>query len=175
MGTAPSNGESPADGRNSRRRRAPAGRRLALIAAICGLCAAAAPAAVFGTTPSATVTSAPSRATVVEAQRLFGQLGYPLGSKPLGGFGPRTKGALRYFQHKYGLPVTGLPDPRTLLLMRTVAASLRGPAAPAATRASQPHDAVEGVLGGNVPILAIAVVLAAILGLLAVTARERAV
>ncbi len=124
-------------------------------------------------TPSATGAGTPSRATVLEAQRLFGELGYPLGSRPLGGFGPRTKGALRYFQRKYGLPVTGLPDARTLLLMHTVAASLKGSPSAGGTRASQPHDAVEGVLGGDVPVLAIAVCLAALLGVLALTARER--
>lgn len=110
---------------------------------------------------------------MIEAQRLFGQLGYPLGSMPLGGLGPRTKGALRYFQNKYGLPVTGLPDARTLLLMHKVAASLRMPT-PGVTHAAKRHDAVEGLLGDHVPILAIAVCLAAVLALLALTGRQRA-
>ncbi len=146
---------------------------LAVIALALSLAAAGTVPAAFARTPAATAAATPSRATVVEAQRLFGQLGYPLGSRPLGGFGPRTKGALRYFQRKYGLAVTGLPDARTLLLMRTVAASLRGASPSSVTHASQPHDAVEGILGGDVPILAIAVCLAALLAVLALTSRER--
>jgi peptidoglycan hydrolase-like protein with peptidoglycan-binding domain len=144
-----------------------------MIALACAVAAAGAVPAALASTPPTTSAGVPSRATVIEAQRLFGQLGYPLGSRPPGGFGPRTKGALRYFQHKYGLPVTGLPDGRTLLLMRTVAASLRGPAASSVAHSSQPHDAVEGILGGDLPILAIAVCLAALLGVLALTSRER--
>ncbi len=172
-GCAPAEPET--GGERSHPRRPMAFRGLALIALVCALGAAGAVPTAHATPSPALRATTPSRATVIEAQRLFGQLGYPLGSRPLGGFGPRTKGALRYFQRKYGLHVTGFPDPGTLLLMRTVAASLRGPAAPPATHASPPHDAVEGVLGGNVPILVIAVVLAALLGVLAVTARERAV
>jgi peptidoglycan hydrolase-like protein with peptidoglycan-binding domain len=138
--------------------------------------AAAGPASARGPTATASPPSgapAPSRATVIEVQRLFGQLGYPLGSLPLGGLGPRTKGALRYFQRKYGLPVTGLADLHTILLMRTVAASLHGPAPGGSSRAPEAHDTVEAVLGNHVPILAIAVGLAALLALLALSARER--
>ena len=114
----------------------------------------------------------PSRATVLEVQHLFATLGYPLGSKALGGFGPRTKGALSYFQHKYGLPVTGLPDPKTLALMRSVAASLRSTGSSATQ--SPPEDLVERLFGDHLPLLALAVALAALLALLAFNARERA-
>jgi peptidoglycan hydrolase-like protein with peptidoglycan-binding domain len=159
----------------ARRRRVAALRGGLALLALGTVLAAAGPAttAAVQAQPQPGGAGAPSRATVIEAQRLFEQLGYPLGPMALGGFGPRTRGALRYFQHKYGLPVTGLPDPHTLLVMGTVAASLKGPSASSAAHASPPHDAVEGVLGGDVPILAIAVCLAALLGVLALTARHR--
>lgn len=142
--------------------------------------AAALPAAGAGTaaapgagTSAASSAATPPRWEVLEVQRLFRVLGYPLGDLPLGGFGPRTQGALRYFQHKYGLPVTGLPDPRTLGLMRSVAATLRGPGGHGGAASAAPHDLVEDVLGQGVPILALAVACAALLGLLAISARER--
>ena len=151
---------------------------LALLAAA-SLCAAVSASPAAAARPTPTITSpagagagAPSRATVIEVQRLFGELGYPLGGEPLGGLGPRTAGALRYFQRKYGLPVTGRADPRTIRDMRSVAESLRRPPSIPA-KASQPHDAVEAVLGQHTPILAIAVSLAALLALLALRARER--
>jgi peptidoglycan hydrolase-like protein with peptidoglycan-binding domain len=118
--------------------------------------------------------SAPSRTTVLEVQHLFVKLGYPLGTKSFGGFGPRTKGALSYFQRKYKLPVTGLPDKRTLALMRSVAASLTGPGAHAQQQAP-PKDLVDRVFGDRLPLLALAVALAAVLGLLALNARQRPV
>lgn len=120
-----------------------------------------------------TAPRAPSRATVLEVQHLFTKLGYPLGSKALGGFGPRTKGALSYFQRKYGLPVTGLPDPRTLTLMRSVAASLSGPSGHGAQ--PPPKDLVDRIFGDHLPLLALAVALAAILALLALNTRQRPV
>lgn len=151
---------------------------LALLAAA-SLCAAISASPAAAARPTGTVTpaagaggGAPSRATVIEVQRLFAELGYPLGNMPLGGLGPRTAGALRYFQRKYGLPVTGRADPQTIRDMRSVAESLRGPTSTPA-KASRPHDAVEGVLGQHTPILAIAVALAALLALLALRAREQ--
>ena len=113
---------------------------------------------------------------MLEVQHLFQQLGYPLGAKALGGFGPRTKGAIRFFQHKYGLPVTGLPDPKTVLLMRTIAASLRGETSgghPAAASKPAPHDLVEELFGDRLPLLALAVGLAALLAGLALSSRQR--
>jgi peptidoglycan hydrolase-like protein with peptidoglycan-binding domain len=112
----------------------------------------------------------PSRATVLEVQHLFQQLGYPLGNKPLGGLGVRTRGAISYFQRKYGLPATGYPDPRTIAKMQAVARSLR---ASPGVRESSPHDLVERTLGDHLPILAIAIVLAVVLALLALSARQR--
>jgi len=149
---------------------------LALLAAA-SLCAGISASPATAARPGGAIRPAagagePSRATVIEVQRLFAELGYPLGGEPLGGLGPRTAGALRYFQRKYHLPVTGRADPRTIRDMRSVAESLRGPAGTPA-KASQPHDAVEGVLGQHTPILAIAVSLAALLALLALRARER--
>jgi peptidoglycan hydrolase-like protein with peptidoglycan-binding domain len=149
-----------------------------------GLCAcmfAAAPALAQSPEASgaAVARSAPmpTRAKVLEVQHLFRRLGYPLGGKALGGLGPRTKGALSYFQRKYGLPVTGRPDARTLRLMRTVAASLNGGAAGAgsasAAAKAQPSDLVEELLGEHLPLLGVAVGLAALLALLALSARER--
>jgi hypothetical protein len=112
----------------------------------------------------------PSRATIIKVQRLFHELGYPLGTKPLGGLGVRTRGALSYFQRKYGLPVTGYPDARTIAEMQSVAASLRGSSAVAQ---APPHDLVERVLGDDLPILMIAIALAAVLCLLALSAKQR--
>lgn len=142
--------------------------------------AAPAPAAAAGSAPGganpvrATVQPlAPSRATVLEAQRLFHVLGYPLGSEPAGAFGVRTRGALTYFQRKYGLPVSGYPDARTLARMRAVAASLRGTgSAGSADSSSTQHDLVERVLGEHLPIFGIAVALAALLCLLALGQRR---
>jgi peptidoglycan hydrolase-like protein with peptidoglycan-binding domain len=119
--------------------------------------------------PAAVPQSAP-RATVLEVQHLLGELGYPLGKLPLGGLGVRTKGAISYFQRKYALPVTGYPDPMTIVAMRSVAASLR--AAPATDQAP-PHDLVERTLGEGAPILTIAIVLAGVLALLALSTRRR--
>jgi len=116
--------------------------------------------------------AAPSKATVLEVQHLFVKLGYPLGPKALGGFGPRTKGALSYFQRKYGLPVTGLPDARTLARMRIVAASLSGPSA---RPQAPPKDLVDRIFGEHLPLLALAVALAAVLALLALNTRQRPV
>jgi Putative peptidoglycan binding domain len=120
--------------------------------------------------PCATASAAarpgqPSRAVVVEAQHLFRELGYPLGNYTAGTLGVSTRGALSYFQRKYGLAVTEEPDARTLADMRSVAAGLRGP--------SQPHDVVERVLGNHLPLLAIAVALACVLAVLAVGTRKR--
>ncbi len=137
---------------------------------------AAAPASARGGADPAEVAAAPSRAKVLEVQHLFQRLGYPLGTLPLGGFGPRTQGALRYFQHKFALPVTGRPDARTLQMMRRVADSLRGAGASGHgpnSSVAAPHDLVEEMLGNGLPILGLAVVFAALLGLLAVSARER--
>ncbi len=112
----------------------------------------------------------PPRATVLEVQHLFQDLGYPLGNRPLGGFGVRTKGALSYFQHKYGLPVTGYPNARTIAKMQAVVASLRGSAG---VREPPPHDLVERVFGNHLPILGIAIALAVVLALLALSTRKR--
>jgi peptidoglycan hydrolase-like protein with peptidoglycan-binding domain len=146
------------DMRTISRRMRRAGAVLGLVALLC------VPAPAMG----AVARPAPSRATVLQVQRLFRQLGYPLGSLPLGGFGVRTRGAISYFQHKYGLPVTGYPDTRTLAAMRGVAASLHGASsAPPAP----PHDAIERTLGNGLPVLTIAVALAAVLALLALSSR----
>ena len=119
---------------------------------------------------AASVRVAPAHAKVVEAQRLLGELGYPIGNLPLGGLGVRTRGAISYFQRKYGLPVTGLPDPWTIAAMRGVVASLRGVTGPAQ---SQPRDLVERTVGDGIPILTVAVALAVVLALLAVSSHRR--
>lgn len=129
--------------------------------------------AAAGTSAASASPATPSKATVLEVQRLFIKLGYPLGPKALGGFGPRTKGALSYFQRKYGLPVTGLADPRTIALMRKVAASLS--AGTAGGSQAPPKDLVERVFGDHLPLLGLAVGLAALLALLALSARQRPV
>jgi hypothetical protein len=144
------------------------------LAALLGLPASAG-AAVQATpapaTAAATTTQpVPSRATVLEVQLLFRELGYPLGSLPLGGLGPRTRGAISYFQRKYNLPVSGYPDPATLAAMKAVAASLHGRIAPQ----SAPHDIVERTIGDQLPVLTIAVLLAGVLTLLAVSPRRGA-
>jgi peptidoglycan hydrolase-like protein with peptidoglycan-binding domain len=111
----------------------------------------------------------PSRATVLEVQHLFQQLGYPLGDKPLGGLGVRTRGAISYFQRKYGLPVTGYPNARTITKMQAVAASLRSNHG---VKEAPPHDLVERVLGDHLPIFTIAIAIAVVLALLALSARQ---
>jgi hypothetical protein len=114
-----------------------------------------------------------SSTTVREAQQLFRVLGYPVRRERPGVLGTDTRGALSYFQRKYRLPVDGKPTAATLAKMRAVASALRASGRPSAS--AQPHDLVEDVLGNGVPILAIAIALAAILGALALSARERPV
>ncbi len=114
---------------------------------------------------------APSRAKVVEAQRLLHELGYPLGKERTGRLGVRTRGALSYFQRKYRLPITGYPSVATLARMRAVAASLRPRPRPRAPQAA-PRDLVERFLGSDAPILTVGVALAVLLALLALSARR---
>jgi peptidoglycan hydrolase-like protein with peptidoglycan-binding domain len=109
----------------------------------------------------------PSPGTVLAIQRLFAVLGYPLGRERSGTFGVGTKGALSYFQRKYGLPITGYPDPRTVERMQTVAAALS--VAPAGSSAP-PRDLIDRLLGG-VPIMGLGLACALGLALLALTAR----
>jgi hypothetical protein len=112
----------------------------------------------------------PSRATVLSVQRLFHVLGYPLGRERAGKFGVRTRGALSYFQRKYGLPVTGHPDARTVAEMEAVAASLTP--APASARPPPPRDLIDRLMGG-VPIMGLGLVCALGLALLALATRRR--
>jgi hypothetical protein len=155
------------------RRRARAALLAALALGVAGVCAApgAPPAAAATTSAAASAEQprTPPRATVVKVQLLFGVLGYPLGGEPSGRFGARTRGALSYFQRKYGLPVTGYPDARTVLAMESVASSLRG----AAAAQAPPHDIVERTVGNGVPILPIAIALACLLALVALIAQRR--
>ena len=109
---------------------------------------------------------APPQALVLRTQHLLIGLGYPLGSGPLGGFGPRTRGAIEYFQRKYRLPVSGLPDPATVAAMSRVLASLRGVSG---APQDQPSDLVEEAIGEQPPLLTIAIVLALALALLALS------
>jgi Putative peptidoglycan binding domain len=131
---------------------------------------------------------APKR-TVLLAQRLFRTLGYPLGRDRPGELGVATTGALRFFQRKYGLTVSGYPTAQTLARMAAVEASLHGassaaPAAVAVTPApavparrgpyskqAPPRDLIERLLGDDLPFLGIAVVLASLLAALALSAR----
>jgi hypothetical protein len=136
---------------------------VALVLTLSGACATCAPALARQREPT------PPRATVLKVQLLFGELGYPLGRERAGHFGVRTRGALTYFQRKYGLPVTGYPDRRTVLAMQSLASSLRG----AAAAQAPPHDIVERSVGDHVPILTIAVALACVLALLALVAQRR--
>jgi Putative peptidoglycan binding domain len=118
--------------------------------------------------PALTAHHASFRTKVVEAQRLFHELGYPLGKERTGHLGVRTRGALFYFQRKYRLPLTGYPSAATLARMRAVVASLRAPPrVPAASR-----DQVERFLGSNAPILTVGIALAVLLALLALSARR---
>jgi hypothetical protein len=131
---------------------------------------------------------APKR-TVRLAQRLFRTLGYPLGRDRPGELGVGTKGALRFFQQKYGLRVSGYPTAQTLARMAAVEASLHAAsgAAPAAvalapalavptrrgpySKQAPPRDLIEGLPGGDLPLLGIAIVLASLLAVLALSAR----
>jgi hypothetical protein len=109
----------------------------------------------------------PSHATVLEVQRLFGILGYPLGKERNGVYGFEMKGALHYFQTTHGLPATGYPDAKTLTRMRHAATVLRKEVGPGISAAS---DVVERALGRNPPVLPVAIGLALLLALLAVGA-----
>jgi hypothetical protein len=111
----------------------------------------------------------PPQATVLSVQRLFHVLGYPLRRERGGTFGVRTRGALSYFQRKYGLPITGYPDARTVAEMRAVAASLT--AAPTGAPARK-RDLVDRLLGGT-PIMGLGLVCALGLALLALAGRRR--
>jgi peptidoglycan hydrolase-like protein with peptidoglycan-binding domain len=111
-----------------------------------------------------------SRTQVLRVQHLFEVLGYPLGHKALGGFGVRTRGAVSYFQRKYGLPVTGYPDARTLAKMRAVAAALT--ARPRSESTAEPRDLVDRVLGGA-PILPLGILCAVALALLALAVDRK--
>jgi hypothetical protein len=106
---------------------------------------------------------------IAAVQRLFDVLGYPLGHERRGLLGVRTRGAISYFQHKYGLPVSGRPDPRTIAAMRAVAASLRPPRPAAGGRA---HDLLERLLPG-VPVLGLGIGCALTLALLALAAGRK--
>lgn len=109
----------------------------------------------------------PAPTTVLTVQQLFHVLGYPLGRERSGAFGVRTRGALSYFQRKYGLPITGYPDARTVAKMRTVAAALRTPRAGGdRPPPQQQRDLVDRLLGG-VPIMALGLAVALGLALLA--------
>jgi Putative peptidoglycan binding domain len=118
--------------------------------------------------PKSAARTKPSPRTVLAVRRIFHVLGYPLGRECCGRLGVDTRGALSYFQHKYGLPVTGYPDARTVAEMRAVAASLR--AAPAG--GVPQRDLVDRLLGG-VPILPLGLACALGLSLLALSARRR--
>ena len=127
---------------------------------------------------------------MLQAQRLFRLLGYPLGGDRPGELGVGTKGALEYFQRKYGLSVSGYPNKPTLVLMSAVEASLRTgtdsapapsalvPAVAAPLRGGpssprdQPRDLIERLLGDDLPYLTIAIGLAALLALLALSTRR---
>jgi Putative peptidoglycan binding domain len=109
------------------------------------------------------------RAEVLQVQGLFHVLGYPLGHERAGELGVHTRGAVSYFQHKYGLPVTGYPDPRTIAEMHAVAASLR--AAPASAPGPR-RDLVSRLLPG-VPVLALGLTCALGLVLLALATTRK--
>jgi cellulose synthase (UDP-forming) len=133
------------------------------------LCASALGAPRPGARPPLHAPLRPATVTVTEVQRLFHVLGYPLGREHAGTFGVRTRGALSYFQRKYGLPVTGYPDTRTVAQMQAVAASLS--AAPESDR-PPPRDLVDRLLGG-VPPLGLGLACALGLALLALVASAR--
>ncbi|HEV3046457.1 MAG TPA: peptidoglycan-binding domain-containing protein [Solirubrobacteraceae bacterium] len=166
-------------GRRHGRAGAHARARLGALAALVVLVLALAPAGIAsarlaeGVSPRTTAAQAAAvaRLAVREAQLLFRQLGYPLGRERAGVLGTDTRGALSYFQRKYGLRIDGRPTAATLAKMRAVAASLRG--AGAGATGAPPHDLVEDALGDGVPILGIAIGLALIVCALALSARER--
>jgi peptidoglycan hydrolase-like protein with peptidoglycan-binding domain len=163
-------------------------RRIGWIATL--LLSALALVAAGASTASAARRERASKQTVLRAQRLFRELHYPLGRDRPGDLGVGTRGALEYFQRKYGLSASGYPNATTLTLMEGVEASLRapsssapGPTAPISAiavpsgRASypasaQPRDLVERLLGEHLPLLAIAIALASLLSLLALSARR---
>jgi hypothetical protein len=124
---------------------------------------------------------------VLLVQHLFRALRYPLGRDRPGELGVGTKGALEYFQRKYGLNPDGYPNAATLALMAAVQSSQhasRRPSpielvptviAPGARVGSpslaRPKDLVVRLLGPHVPFLAVGLVSAVVLALLALAAR----
>jgi peptidoglycan hydrolase-like protein with peptidoglycan-binding domain len=111
---------------------------------------------------------------VLEVQGLIHELDYPL---TRGRYGTRTRGAIAYFQRKYGLPVSGYPNVRTIARMRMVVSSLRGPGAAGGSGAGAQRparDLVEGLVG-NLPVTAIALALALLMCALAPSAWRRPV
>ncbi|HEX4466837.1 MAG TPA: peptidoglycan-binding domain-containing protein [Solirubrobacteraceae bacterium] len=143
--------------------------RTALLAAVLALTALAAPSTAY----AAPTKQAPvSKATVVEVQALFGELGYPIADEHAGVLDSGTKGALSYFQHKYNLPETGQPDAPTLIMMKAVAAQLKGEKHHSAPYKA-PQDLVERTLGKNPPVLQFAIALTGLLALLAFASGRR--
>jgi cellulose synthase (UDP-forming) len=141
----------------------------AIVSMVLALCASALGAPRPGVRNQLHAHPRPATVTVTEVQRLFHVLGYPLGRERAGTFGVRTKGAISYFQHKYGLPVTGYPDARTVADMQALAASLS--AAPT-SGGPPPRDLVDRLLGGVSPMgLGLACALG--LALLALAASRR--
>lgn len=70
--------------------------------------------------PVARQTPSLSRADISQAQLLLNQLGYPTGT-PDGRIGPKTREAIKSFQHDFNLPTTGRPDPSLLSVLRVAA------------------------------------------------------
>ncbi|MDZ7783584.1 MAG: peptidoglycan-binding domain-containing protein [Halioglobus sp.] len=60
----------------------------------------------------------PSRATLKDMQQRLSALGFDPG-EPDGILGPATRGALRAFQRRAGIPADGYPDPNTLNALET--------------------------------------------------------
>lgn len=70
------------------------------------------------TTPLPREEVMPSRATLKDMQQRLSALGFDPG-EPDGILGPATRGALRAFQRRAGIPADGYPNPDTLIALET--------------------------------------------------------
>ena len=141
--------------------------------------AARAVSASTTTRPTLSVGSGP---VVRRVQRALRELGYAVG--PVDGrFGPKTRSAVGWFQHKHGLSVDGIAGPRTLQRLRErqridTTTTTKGqarqepaaddtraarPAAPVAPVASESADAADPGDRWLVAAIAVAVILVGIL------------
>ena len=106
---------------------------------------------------------------VRDLQRVFSELGYPLGrERGTGRFGPLTQGAVSYFQRHHGLTTTGRATVGTQQALARALGLLRVANRPPAGTGPPPHG--PGPLTGRTPE-SLTLALALLLGLLVLAPR----